>query len=159
MFPSFIRLNEAALWGLLALVLFGVRRHRLRFEICAIAALGLALAFNAAQHPGKTIHFEDTHVLHDGGRIYPDPYTLMRATYRNGWVLEPNQSATFLARQGTHTLQFITGLGATFELAGRAYTVGPNERYQSIDVTVPREGRVTLKVLSGALNLDRMDAR
>ncbi len=159
LFPSFVRLNDAAWWALLALILFGVRRHRLRFEIFAVAALGLALAFHVAQQPGRTVHFEDTHVTHAGGKIYPDPYTLMRATYRNGWILEPNQSLTFLARKGTHTLHYITGLGATFELAGRAYTVGPDERYQTIDVQVPRQGRITLKVLSGALNLDRMDAR
>jgi hypothetical protein len=196
LFPSFVRLNEAAWWVLLALVLFGVRRHGPRsagFQpaatpascrqgarekragkmpaerpagsrrsasfASALVALALALAFRLGQQPGRTIHFEDTHVTHHGGRIYPDPYTLMRATYRNGWVLEPNQSATFLAKAGTHDLQFITGLGATFELAGQAYSVTPDERYQTLVVKIPKPGRVTLKVLSGAINVDRMDAR
>ncbi|MGZ5446185.1 MAG: hypothetical protein ACXW5U_31020 [Thermoanaerobaculia bacterium] len=163
LFPSFVRLNDAAWWGLLALLLFGVRRPRLRFLnaglVYAIAALALAFAFHVARQPGTTVHFEDAHVLHDGGRLYPDVYTLMRATYRGGWVLEANQSASFLAREGTHTLHFITGLGATFELAGNAYSVKPDARYQAVTVTIPKSGRTTLRVLSGALNVDRMEAR
>lgn len=156
LFPSFVRLNDAAWWGLLALLLFVIRAKR---EVIVACALGLALAFHVAQNPGRTVHFEDAHVFHDGGKVYPDAYTLLRSTYRGGWVLEPNQSASFLAREGTHTLHFITGLGATFELAGNAYSVGPDERYQAITVRIPKSGRTTLKVLSGAINVDRMDAR
>ncbi len=163
LFPSYVRLNDAAWWGLLALLLFGVPRHRLRFlnaaVTCGIAALALAVAFQVAKLPGRTVHFEDAHVVHDGGKPYPDVYTLMRSTYRGGWVLEADQSASFLAREGTHTLHFITGLGATFELAGQAYSVRPDERYQTLTVTIPKPGRVTLRVLSGAINVDRMDAR
>jgi len=157
-FPSFIRLNDAAWWALLALVLFGVRRQRLRFEI-PLLALAVAIGFHCARQPGRTIHFEDAHVLHDGGKLYPDHYTLMRATYRGGWVLEANDSVSFLAREGTHELHLITGLGATFEVAGRAYSVGSNERYQTVFVTIPKSGRVTLRVLSGAINADRLEAR
>jgi hypothetical protein len=163
LFPSFVRLNDAAWFGLLALLLFGVRRQSLRFLnaglLSATVALALALAFRLAQQPGRTVHFEDAHVTREGGKLYPDPYTLMRATYRGGWVLEPNQSATFLAREGTHTLHFITGLGATFELAGSAYSVPADERYQTITVKIPKAGPTTLKVLSGAINVDRMDWR
>ena len=92
----------------------------------------------------------------DGGKLYPDPYTLMRATYRGGWVLEPGQSLSFSLARGTYTVHFITGLGARFEVAGRSYVVGPGDRYQAIPVSIPREGRVTLRCLSGAINLDRM---
>jgi len=163
LFPSFVRLNDAAWWGLLALVVFGVRRQHLRFLnaglACALAALVLALAGRVAREPGRTVHFEDAHVSHDGGKVYPDVYTLARATYRGGWVLEANQSASFLAGEGTHTLHFITGLGATFELAGNAYSVGPDERYQTITVKIPKKGRTSLKVVSGAINVDRMDWR
>ena len=163
LFPSFVRLNEAAWWGLLALALFGLRKRHLRFlnagVVYALAALALAGAFHVARQPGRVVHFEDAHVVHDGGKLYPDVYTLMRATYRGGWVLEANQSASFLAREGTHTLHFITGLGATFELAGHAYSVRPDERYQTLTVTIPQSGPTTLRVLSGAINVDRMDAR
>jgi hypothetical protein len=155
-FPSFVRLNDAAGWGLLALVLFVIRTKREAIVACALA---IAIAFHFARQPGRTIHFEDAHVIRDGGKLYPDAYTLLRATYRGGWVLEANDSASFLAREGTHTLHFITGLGATFELAGSAYSVGPDERYQTITVKIPKSGRTTLKVVSGAINVDRMDTR
>ena len=155
-FPSFVRLNDAAWWGLFALLLFVIRAKR---EVIVACALAIAIAFPAGRRPGRTVHFEDTHVIHHGGKLYPDVYTLLRTTYRGGWVLEANDAVTFGAREGTHTLHFITGLGATFELAGNAYSVGARERYQTIAVRVPRSGRVTLKVLSGAINIDRMDAR
>jgi hypothetical protein len=179
LFPSFVRLNDAAWWGLLALVIFGVRTgraegrrqkveggssssfilHPSSFSALTIALSGfaLALAFHVAQKPGSTIHFEDAHVRHDGGKLYPDVFTLMRATYRGGWVLEANQTASFLARKGTHRLHFITGLGATFELAGSAYSVKPGERYQTVTVKIPKTGRTTLMVLSGAINVDRLE--
>jgi hypothetical protein len=83
----------------------------------------------------------------------------MRATYRQGWVLDAGDEISFLAKQGTHDLDFITGLGGTFELAGRTYTVRPDERYQKIAVTVPRDGRVKLRCLTGGINLDRMVRR
>lgn len=157
LFPSFVRLNDAAWWGLLALLVFAVRGKRA--FVLPLVALLFAFAFGVAQHPGRTIHFEDAHVTHEGGKLYPDPHTVMRTAFAGGWVLEPNQSATFLAREGTHTLHFITGLGATFELAGNAYSVLPDERYQTITVKIPKAGPTTLKVLSGAINVDRMDLR
>jgi hypothetical protein len=158
-FPSFIRMNDAAWWGVLGVALFlvGVRRQSRRFLI-PVVSLALALVFNAAKVPAKTIHFEDAHVLASGGKLYPNEYMLMRTAYRGGRVLERGDSLSFLAQKGRHTLHFITGLGATFELAGRAYTVPANERYQSIRVTIPSAGRVTLRCLSGAVNLDRMDS-
>ncbi|HET8774895.1 MAG TPA: hypothetical protein VFP80_13930 [Thermoanaerobaculia bacterium] len=163
LFPSFVRLNAAAWLGLLIVLLFGVRRQHLRFLnaglLLATLALALALAFRVAQQPGRTVHFEDAHVTHQGGKLYPDQHTVMRTAFAGGWVLEANQSATFLAREGTHTLHFITGLGATFELAGNAYSVPADERYQTITVKIPKAGPATLKVLSGAINVDRMDAR
>lgn len=155
LFPSFVRLNEAAWWGLLALVLFAVRGKRA--FVIPVVALGLAMAFSIARQPGRTIHFEDAHVVHDGGRVYPDVYTLMRATYRGGWVLEADDSVSFLAREGTHTLHLITGLGATFEIGGQAYSVRPDERYQVVRVKIPRTGTATLRVLGGAINADRME--
>lgn len=173
-FPSFIRVNEAAWWSVFALVgvifLWGAmafrpagtwenggRKHPAPLWM-AFAALILAAGFRFARQPGTTIHFEDVHVRHQGGKLYPEPYTLMRATYRGGRVLESGDSVSFVARGGAHSLHYITGLGATFELAGRAYTVPAHEKYQAIGVTLPRAGRVTLRCLSGAVNVDRMDA-
>jgi hypothetical protein len=170
LFPSFIRMNEAAWWGLAAIVVVtggaaaasaaGFFRPAggataAPLSIAAIALM-IAIGFHFGRQPGTRVEFEDTHVRHMSGRAYPDPYTLMRATYRGGWVLDGGHEISFLAREGTHRLDFITGLGATFELANRAYTVKPDVRYQSVRVQVPKSGRVTLRCLSGAVNLDRM---
>ncbi|MEO8378892.1 MAG: hypothetical protein ABI779_04435, partial [Acidobacteriota bacterium] len=125
-------------------------------EWMGLFALLIAAGFQFGLQPAARVEFEDESVVKDGGTLYPDPYTLMRATYRGGWVLEPGQSLSFSAKKGTYAVDFITGLGATFEVAGRSYVVGPGDRYQAIPVNIPREGRVTLRCLSGAINLDRM---
>lgn len=156
LFPSFIRLNEAAWWALLGIAVFVFALRKM--EVPAVA-LAIAIGFHFALQPASVVEFEDTHVRHESGRIYPDPYTLMRATYRGGWVLDAGHELSFLAREGTHTLDFITGLGATFELAGRVYSVGPDVRYQTIRVQIAKPGRVTLRCLSGGINLDRMVRR
>lgn len=153
--PSFIRLNDAAWWGVLGALLFVFVR---RLEIPALALL-MAIGFQVARRPADVVHFEDAHVVHRGGTIYPEPYTLLRTTYRGGWVLNAGDSLSFLAREGTHVLHVITGLGATFELAGSAYSIAPHERYQTVVVRIPKSGRVTLKTLGGAINVDRMERR
>ena len=82
-----------------------------------------------------------------------------RAAYPVGWLFEPGNAVTFLARAGTHDLHFITGVGATIELAGRTYRIEPAAPYRSIRVIVPETGPATLRCVSGALNLDRMELR
>lgn len=158
-FPSFIRLNHAAWWGVAVVIwlVIAMRREVRHLEI-AVASLAIAIAFHFALQPGPTIQFEDAHVIHHGGREYPDRYTLMRASYRGGWVLEAGDSVTFNARAGMHTLHYITGLGATFEVPGRTYSVPPYNRYGIVPIMIDRPGRVTLRVTEGAINLDRMDA-
>jgi hypothetical protein len=103
------------------------------------------------------VEFEDAHVIDQGAELYPPHYTLMRVTYRGGRVLEANDSLSFLAREGDWTLHGITGLGATVEIGGRAYRIEPDPRYQTIRVSIPRSGRVTLRCVSGAINVDRME--
>jgi hypothetical protein len=184
LFPSFIRPNAAAWWWIGAIVVVtcvaalkqwfvarGPLPGQLRSDgnlratgnasratlVAPLLAITLALLFREGREPGPTVHFEDAHVRHEGGELYPKVYTLMRSTYRGGWVLNPGDSATFLAREGTHSLRYITGLGATFEIADQAYTVPPRDEYRTIRVTIPRSGRVTLRCLSGAINLDSME--
>jgi hypothetical protein len=176
LFPSFIRVNEAAWWwigGIAAVIGGAALRHWVAVKrspvsratgngrsgtlAVPVVAIAIALLFREGRKAGRTVHFEDTHVRHEGGELYPKVYTLMRSTYRGGWVLNPGDSATFLAREGTHSLRYITGLGATFEIADQAYTVPPRVEYRTIRVTIPRSGRVTLRCLSGAINLDSME--
>jgi hypothetical protein len=159
LFPSFIRINGAAPIGAVAIVLLLVLLSR-RFDdlmVTALFTLALAIGFRQAKAPGTNVEFEDAHVLRDGGRLHPDFYTMARFTQRGGWILEAGQSVSFLARAGTHRLDAITGLGATIEVAGRAYNVAPSATYGATQVTIPEDGRVTLRCLSGAVNLDRLE--
>jgi hypothetical protein len=171
LFPSFIRVNHAAWVGagvvVVLVIWFGVRRPQppLSGKAAAAAAalqiavfsLAIAIAFHYGREPGGRVEFEDAHVARDGGHVEPKPYTINRAFYRGGWVLEAGQSATFLARSGTHHLQAITGLGALIEIAGHTYRVEPSLAHRTIRVTIAQDGPVTLRVVSGAVNLDRMD--
>ncbi|HEX7828889.1 MAG TPA: hypothetical protein VF787_04510, partial [Thermoanaerobaculia bacterium] len=138
------------------LITIGLRRWKVDLAI-PLFAIALAAGFAYGRKPGAVIELEDKHVTHDGGKLYPDNYTLMRTEYRGGWVLEAGNSATFLAQKGTYSLDFITGLGAMIEIGGEAIQVQPDERYQSVRVTIPESGRVTLRCVSGAINVDRLE--
>lgn len=164
LFPSFIRVNDAAWVGvvvLLAVIVWSgglsARRRVLTSPFpMALFTLLIAAAFHFGRQPAAHVEFEDAHVIHSGGAIHPEQWTMMRVAHRGGWVLQAGDSLSFLARAGTWRLDAITGLGATIELEGRAYVVSATQDYQSLRVLVPRSGRVTLRCLTGAVNLDRM---
>lgn len=166
LFPSFIRINDAAWVGLAAIILLLVvvlprpsgRTARAR-EAAAIALFALALgaAFVQARQPASEVHFEDAHVIREGARLYPDFHTVMRVAYRGGRILETGDSLSFLAREGVWSLHYITGIGAMIEIGGRGYLLPPGSAYQTVRVRVPESGRVTLRGVAGAVNLDRME--
>ncbi len=157
LFPSFIRPNIAAWVGAVVVILaiVALRRYALDLTI-PIVALGIAVGFLFARQPGVRVEFEDAHVVHNGGRLYPDIHTIMRVTYRGGWVAEAGDELSFLARDGQHTLHYITGPGALVEVAGRAYQLPPTDVYATARVQIPVSGRVSLRCISGAVNLDRL---
>jgi energy-converting hydrogenase Eha subunit A len=163
LFPSFVRINGAAWIGALAifLVLLWISLRPRWAESpplqIAVFALILSMGFHFGRQPGARVDFEDAHVTRDGGHLEPPTGTANRAAYRGGWVLEQGQSVTFLARSGTHRLHVITGLGATIELGGHAYRIDPSVAHRTISVTIPENGPTTLKCVSGAINLDRME--
>ena len=74
-------------------------------------------------------------------------------------IIAGNGYDTFGARAGTHDLQAITGLGATIELGGHAYRIEPSATHRTIRVSIPASGSTTLRCVSGAVNLDRMELR
>jgi len=158
LFPSFIRPNHATWIGAAAviLLLFALRRYAFDLTI-PLVTIGLAVGFLFARQPGVRIEFEDAHVVHNGGALYPPVYTVMRISLRGGWILEQGEELSFLARDGQHTLHYITGLGAMIEVAGRAYQLPAGNDYATIRVQIPASGRVSVRCLSGAVNLDRMD--
>jgi len=76
-------------------------------------------------------------------------------------VLELTQIETTLTATGTQLPQpgvkaALAG-NATIELGGHAYGIAPSITHRTIRLTIPDDGPVTLRVVSGAVNLDRME--
>ena len=143
--PSFVRLNNAAIVGSIV------------FVVVFLAVL-LALFFVYGRKAGSRIDFEDAHVVHDGGRLYPDQWAVARFYYRGGWELAAGDALTFNAARGAYTLHYSAPADATIELAGRAYLLpGTNNQHRTLRVEVPHKDRVVLRCLAGAVNLDRME--
>ena len=187
LFPSFVRLNDASWIGaavVIAVIVwlavpsprFAGRGRRVRGDgdagfaahpsplpggerglVIALVVLAIAAGFHIGRQPGSRIEFEDAHVFRDGGRLVPRLGTPNRPAHRPGWLLEPGNAMTFLARAGEHELHFITGVGATLDLAGSTYRIAAEAPYRSMRVTIPESGPVTLRCTSGAINLDRME--
>jgi hypothetical protein len=161
LFPSLIRPNHAALVGavaaLVVLAAAATRRVSLPAPLVApLLAVVLCLAAIAGRQPGVRIDFEDAHVTHEGGRLFPVEYTISRFLYDGGWTLDPGNSLSFLARQGPSILRYSSKRGAMIQLAGRAYPLPPADR-GAIRVELSRSGRTTLRALEGEVTLDRME--
>ena len=66
-------------------------------------------------------------------------------------------SMSFLARSGPSTIQYAAGAPSMIQLGPDAYPLPPTRGYAKVRVNVARSGRVELRCLQGAVNLDRMD--
>ncbi|HWS71398.1 MAG TPA: hypothetical protein VN605_04760 [Thermoanaerobaculia bacterium] len=163
LFPSFVRLNGAAIVASVIFVVLFLVVAFARFELPAplvapIVALVLALFFVYGRKAGSRIDFEDAHVVHDGGRLYPDQWAVARFYYRGGWEVAAGDALTFNAARGAYTLDYSAPADATIELAGHAYLLpGTNNQPRALRVEIPHKGRVVLRCLAGAANLDRME--
>ncbi|HET7711744.1 MAG TPA: hypothetical protein VFL80_07415 [Thermoanaerobaculia bacterium] len=164
LFPSFIRLNHAALVGSIAagitlLVLAVFRRRGVpRMLIAPLCALGFAAAVIIGLQPGRRVELEDAHVSHAGGELFPEEYTVARFRFSGGWIVREGDALSFLARKGAATLRYSSPSAAMIELAGHAYPLAATgEGYGTARVVIPAEGRVVLRGMSGAVNLDRLD--
>lgn len=161
LFPSFVRVNYAALIASTALVIVFVLLRFVRVPsplIAPLIAVALVLAFQAGRKPGITIEFEDAHVIHNGGELYPEVYRVARFLYRGGWILHEGDSVSFLARGGRSTLQYACATPVTLDVGGNVITVPPTGvRFSSVPIDLPRGGRTTIRCLTGTVDLDRMD--
>ncbi len=158
LFPSYIRMNFAAYVAavLLVAMLIVFRTGRLASPLVLAALLGGA--FVLGRRPGQRIEFEDAHVLHEGGELYPYVFQVQRFLYRGGWILRAGDSLSFLAQRGNSLLQYQAAQGATVQLGTRAYVLPPTgAAYGSTTVEASEDGRVEMRCLAGAVNLDRMD--
>jgi len=162
LFPSFIRMNDAAIVASVLLVITFVAFafvDRIRIPsivVLSLSACVLAVLFVAGQKPGRVVQFEDAHVVHDGGDLFPHEYTVARFLYRGGWVLHANQSVSFLSRGGEARLDYSAASPALIDIGGHAYPLNASgNAYASSVVDVP-SGRVTLRCVSGSVNLDAL---
>jgi len=164
LFPSFIRTNEtatnAAVVLALVLLLFAVVRLRLpvpsRIVIPLLACL-VATGLMMGRQPAERIEFEDAHVTHDGGELYPEEYMVARFLYPGGWILQNGQSISFLANAGHWRLQYAAQPGTAITVDGQRIELPPTGlHYGTIAIPIRRGGRVTLKAVAGRVNLDRM---
>lgn len=162
LFPSLIRLNSAAIVASAAIVvafaLFMFVRVSLPQPIVIAAiALLVAIGVGAGREAGRRVELEDAHVVHHGGELFPEEYTVARFRFRGGWIVRKGESLSFLSRAGSATLEYSAAQPALIELAGRAYPLKVSgSGYGQVRVEVPQGGRVELRCLTGTVNLDRM---
>jgi hypothetical protein len=164
LFPSFIRPNLAATAAAIALVVafLLVLSKRVRIApplVPAICTIAVAAFAHYGRLPGNRIEFEDAHVVHDGGELYPYEYQVARFLYRGGWILKRGDSLSFLAERGRYVLFYATTGRALVQVDGRAYELPAAPQYAMTLIDVPRSGRVRVRCLEGSVNLDRMDRR
>jgi hypothetical protein len=160
--PSFHRVNEAAIVASIAVVVAIVASRFVRVPpMWIVPALTLLIAAGlvVAKRPGDRVDFEDAHVVHHGGALYPWVFEVARFAYRGGWIVNRGDAMTFLARGGRSALAYSSQSGATIALGGRTYELRPTGGqfdYGSVLVDIPRDGRIELRCLAGTANLDRM---
>src|SRR5262249_7419578 len=151
LFPSFIRPNFAALVASIALVVTLIVFRTGRFLRPAVVALAIVAAAYFGRRPGGRIDFEDAHVVHRGGTMFPEEYQVARFVFSGGWLTHPGDSMSFLARRGPAHVRYAAEGGATIQIGARAFVLPstPPNTYDVVPVDVDREGRVELRCLAG----------
>jgi hypothetical protein len=120
------------------------------------AALLLA-AFIYGRRPADRIEFEDAHVTHDGGELFPAEWTVARFLYQGGWIVRRGDSLLFLAKAGRSTIRYQSQTGATIEVSGHAFVFPPTgSNYGYLPINLATAGRVQLHCIDGSANLDWM---
>ena len=158
LFPSFIRPNIAALVASLLLIVAVIIFRTGRFVRPAAVAIAIVLFAAAGTRPGSRIDFEDAHVIHKGGELFPTEYQVARFVFHGGWIVRPGEWMSFLAKAGPARLRYVSEGGATIQIGARAFVLPPTapNTYNVVPVVVDRQGRVDLRCLAGTVNLDWM---
>jgi hypothetical protein len=163
LFPSFIRLNFAA-WAASGLLILGFglsvwrRRSRLRVPALPLAIIALALVFLIGRRPADRIEFEDAHVIHHGGELYPPQFQIQRFLFHGGWLLRVGDSVSVLARGGRSALLYAAPHEAMIQIGPRVYELPPTgTKSATAQIDIAADGRVEIRCLSGSIFLDRMD--
>jgi hypothetical protein len=163
LFPSFIRVNLAAyVASALLIATLGLsvwrRRSRLRLPALSVMIVLLALAFFFGRRPAARIEFEDAHVIHRGGELYPQEFQVQRFMFRGGWILHAGDSVSVRALGGPSRLQYGSAQPVILQIGTQAYALPPTgNRTETARVEIARDGRTEFRCLSGTIFLDRMD--
>lgn len=158
LFPSFIRPNLAALVASALLVVTLVIFRTGRWLRPTVVAVAIVAAGIVGMRPGRRIDFEDAHVVHEGGAMFPEEYQVARFVFSGGWIVTAGDSMSFLAMRGPAHLRYVSDGGATIRIGAQTFVLPatkPNT-YAIAPVDVDREGRVVLRALQGTVNLDWM---
>lgn len=167
LFPSFIRPNRAAWIASILLILVVAvsllfRRIGWRFSVAApsviaLSAVLLAFGFRVGLQPGRLVHFEDAHVVHRGGALYPPQWTVSRFAHTGGWRLAPGDEVEFRLDGGPDLLLGYWAPGpSTIVVDGRPVSVSRTEGFGSIRVTAADAASHTIRLQSGEVILDRI---
>ncbi len=166
LFPSFIRLNEAAVIGSVifigAMVAIALGGHRILVRVAppqlvgAAVSLLLAFGFKAGISPAQVLEFEDAHVIHRGGALFPEEYRVARFLYRGGWRLRSGDSLSALFQSGPARLRYSASVETLLEVSGQAYVLSPSAD-ATIDLVVDSGSpRVVVRCISGDVIVDQM---
>jgi hypothetical protein len=134
-----------------------LRRVVLSVPTPLIFAALLLISFTYGRRPADRIEFEDAHVTHNGGEIFPAEWTVARFLYQGGWVLRRGDSLSFLAKSGRSTIRYQSQTGATIEVRGQAFVFPPSgSNYGYLPINLAATGRIELHCIDGSANLDWM---
>jgi hypothetical protein len=127
------------------------------FPTPLISAALLLPAFTYGRRPADRIEFEDAHVTHNGGDLFPAEWTVARFLYQGGWIVRRGDSMSFLANAGRSTVRYQSQSGATIEVGGNAFVFPPTgSKYGYVSITLSATGRTALRCIDGSANLDWM---
>jgi hypothetical protein len=165
--PSFVRPNEASVVAMIVVVACFVLLLAGRYIplarivpaqlIVPLLALGTIVFVGAAWTPGNVVELEDSHVLHEGGALYPEEYTVARFAYRCGWTFKAGDGATFRMRPGRARIEYQAHDPALLQIGAAAYPLpATGDRYDSVAVVIPDAQRVTVHCATGELTIDRI---
>jgi hypothetical protein len=137
--------------------LTSLRRLRMTAISPLFFAAILLIAFTYGRRPGDRVEFEDAHVTHTGGEMFPAEWTVARFLYQGGWIVRSGDSLSFLAKAGRSTVRYQSQTGATIEVSGRAFVFPPTgSNYGYLPINLPATGRAELRCIDGSANLDWM---
>lgn len=166
--PSAIRENTAVRVAVVLIVLAVLlvviaRRRGVRFSSYgsapAIVLLALFLFLSAGRRPGAVVHFEDAHVQHSGGALFPEQWTSERFLYDGGWVVSPGARLTFRLRQGRATLRYHADALTVLDWNGKEIVLPPATGWHEVSFPHETSALVQLQCRLGAATLEHVETR